>query len=79
MIDLPNEILREYDIRGTFGKNLTAEIAFSIGQRFARFLQNEHGSHVAVGYEHAVAVCLSCGGGLCLLGLVVVPRAVVAA
>ena len=44
-------VLREYDIRGTIGKNLSARDAYALGRAFARMLLDNGGSKVAVGYD----------------------------
>ena len=50
MTSLPANILREYDIRGTVGKNLDEGIAHQVGQRFAL-------SAMAVEKAGAIVVC----------------------
>ena len=45
-------ILREYDIRGQVGKDLSTEDAYALGLAFGTFLKREHnGSTVCVGYD----------------------------
>lgn len=44
-------ILREYDIRGTFGTNLFAADAYALGRSFGTHVARSGGSCVAVGYD----------------------------
>lgn len=48
MSKIPARILREYDIRGTVGKNLDEAIAYQIGQKFALSMLAEARGAVAV-------------------------------
>lgn len=48
-------ILREYDIRGVFGKTLGVEDAFAIGRSFGTLLARDGGARVAVGYDGRVS------------------------
>lgn len=48
MTEIPNLILREYDIRGTVGKNLDEAIAYQVGRRFAVAAQAENRGAVVV-------------------------------
>jgi phosphomannomutase len=48
---LPSQLLREYDIRGTFGDDLTADVAFAIGAGFATLVRRTGGERVCVGYD----------------------------
>ena len=47
------EILREYDIRGIFDKNLTTNTAYTIGRTFGHivFLQSTTSKTIVVGYD----------------------------
>ncbi len=45
------EILREYDIRGQIGKNLSASDAHALGCAFGTFIKRKGGSLVCVGYD----------------------------
>jgi phosphomannomutase len=45
------EILREYDIRGQLGKNLSAEDAFALGCAFGTYVRRKGGSRICVGYD----------------------------
>ncbi len=45
------QILREYDIRGTFGDNLNAHDAYSLGLRFAYMMQAQNFKTVSVGRD----------------------------
>jgi phosphomannomutase len=47
----PSQLLREYDIRGTFGGDLTADVAFAIGAGFATLVRRAGGERVCVGYD----------------------------
>ena len=51
MTEIPNRILREYDIRGTVGKNLDEAIAYQVGRRFAICTQAESKGPVVVGRD----------------------------
>ena len=44
-------ILREYDIRGTVGKNLYAADALALGRAFGTTVQRAGGHRIAVGYD----------------------------
>ncbi len=44
-------ILREYDIRGEVGKNLSARDAFALGQGFGTFLRRKNGTRMCVGFD----------------------------
>jgi hypothetical protein len=44
-------ILREYDVRGTVGTNLSAADAYAVGRSFATRLRRAGGTSVAVGYD----------------------------
>src|SRR5687768_8324932 len=45
------EILREYDIRGQIGKNLSEEDAWAVGLSFGTYVRRKGGKHVCVGYD----------------------------
>ncbi|MDF2494905.1 phosphoglucomutase/phosphomannomutase PgmG [Sphingomonas sp.] len=44
-------ILREYDIRGTFGRNLGAADAAAVGRAFGTIVHGAGGSHIVVGRD----------------------------
>ena len=44
-------ILREYDIRGQVGKNLSEDDAYFLGRAFGSFVKRKGGAHVCVGYD----------------------------
>lgn len=44
-------ILREYDIRGQIGKNLSADDAFAVGCAFGTYVRRQGGQRVCVGYD----------------------------
>jgi len=44
-------IIREYDIRGTVGKNLKEADAFALGQAFGSMVSRAGGKHIVVGYD----------------------------
>lgn len=44
-------ILREYDIRGQIGKNLSAADAFAVGCAFGTYVRRKGGMRVCVGYD----------------------------
>jgi phosphomannomutase len=44
-------ILREYDIRGTVGKNLTPADALALGRAFGSMVAHKGGKHIMVGYD----------------------------
>ena len=44
-------ILREYDIRGQIGKNLSEEDAFALGLAFGTFVRRKGGARVCIGYD----------------------------
>ncbi len=45
------EILREYDIRGQIGKNVSIEDAFAVGCAFGTYVKRKGGSRVCIGYD----------------------------
>lgn len=45
------EILREYDIRGRIGKNLSESDAHALGLSFGTMIRRKGGKHVCVGYD----------------------------
>ena len=61
------EVLREYDIRGIVGKNLTENTAYTIGRTFGHIVfENFSNKKIAVGYDGRLtspilkkALCLS--------------------
>lgn len=44
-------IMREYDVRGTVGKNLSERDAFALGAAFGTYVRRRDGSRVVVGYD----------------------------
>ena len=44
-------ILREYDIRGIVGENLSEEDAYYLGRAFGTFVRRKGGSRVCIGYD----------------------------
>lgn len=44
-------ILREYDIRGQIGKNLTPQDAYAVGCAFGTYVRRKGGSRVCVGFD----------------------------
>ena len=44
-------ILREYDIRGQIGKNLSEDDAFAVGCAFGTYVRRKSGRRVCVGYD----------------------------
>jgi len=44
-------ILREYDIRGIVGDDLTEADAYTIGRCFGTKITRDNGKHVCVGYD----------------------------
>lgn len=49
--DFSPTILREYDIRGQIGKNLSADDAFAVGCAFGTYVRRKGGARVCVGYD----------------------------
>jgi phosphomannomutase len=45
------EVLREYDIRGQVGKNLSAADALAVGLSFGTYVRRKGGKNVCVGYD----------------------------
>ena len=50
MID--TSVLRENDIRGVFGKNITPDLAYIVGKAFGTYLKNNNKSNCVVGYDN---------------------------
>lgn len=48
---MKKEIFRAYDIRGIYGTELTEEICFAIGFRFAKNLKKENINKIYIGYD----------------------------
>ncbi len=44
-------ILREYDIRGQIGKNLSTDDAYALGRAFGTYVKRKGGQSVCVGYD----------------------------
>ena len=44
-------ILREYDIRGQVGKNLSEDDAFTLGRAFGTYVRRDGGKTICVGYD----------------------------
>ena len=53
MID--ESILRENDIRGVYGKNITEDVAFIVGASFGTYLKNNNKDTCVVGYDNRVS------------------------
>jgi phosphomannomutase len=82
---IPSSILREYDIRGTYGKSLNEDVAYSVGQRFTQYLKSE--SHdiprIVVGrdgrlsspalYDNLIKGIQDAGGQVIYIGVVPTP------
>lgn len=76
-------IFRQYDIRGTYGKNLTNEIAYQIGYFLAKTSITRHNQDVVVGFDgrHSSPIIvenlskgiLAAGGRIINIGLVPTP------
>ena len=49
MID--TSVLRENDIRGVYGKNITEELAILVGKAFGTYLINNQKKECVVSYE----------------------------
>ena len=45
------EILREYDIRGQIGKNLSEADAFAVGCAFGTYVRRKGGTRICIGYD----------------------------
>jgi len=45
------EILREYDIRGQIGKNLSADDAYAVGLAFGTYVRRKGGTQMCVGFD----------------------------
>jgi phosphomannomutase len=67
-----SEILREYDIRGQIGKNLSPLDAYAVGCAFGTHVRRKGGSRVCVGYdgrESSPVMAESVIAGLMAMGL----------
>lgn len=53
MID--ESVLRENDIRGIYGKNITKELAYRVGASFGTYLTNNNTAECVVGYDNRVS------------------------
>lgn len=66
-------ILREYDIRGQIGKNLSGADAYALGRAFGTFVRRETGgNHICVGYDgrhSSPALAKALGEGLMSAGI----------
>ncbi|HAF50922.1 MAG TPA: phosphomannomutase [Synergistaceae bacterium] len=82
-----SRIVREYDIRGVVGEDLTPQVAYCLGLGYAAYMegQNFDRGRIAVGHDGRIsspslALALSCGladGGLSPLLLGMVPTPIV--
>lgn len=66
------EILREYDIRGQVGKNLSTDDAFAVGCAFGTYVKRQGGDHICVGYDGRASspvLCEALIGGLMATGI----------
>ncbi|WP_435640060.1 phosphoglucomutase/phosphomannomutase PgmG [Micavibrio aeruginosavorus] len=45
------EILREYDIRGQVGKNLSEDVAYAVGLSYGTYVRRKGGKTVALGFD----------------------------
>ncbi len=76
-------ILRENDIRGVYGKNITEEVALLVGKAFGTFLKNNQLNKCIVGYDNrlsgesltlkVVEGLNDCGINVIMLGRVTTP------
>ena len=69
------EILRDYDVRGTVGRNLDATDAYAVGRSFATRVRGVGGRRVAVGYDgrtHSPMLAAALAEGLAAGGVDVV-------
>lgn len=48
-------VLRENDIRGVYGKNITEELAFTLGCAFGTYLRNNNKTECVVGYDNRLS------------------------
>ena len=48
-------VLRENDIRGVYGKNITEELAFTVGCAFGTYLRNNNKTECVVGYDNRLS------------------------
>lgn len=71
MVKIDPTIFREYDIRGTVGKNLTKDMAQLIGQAFATHLKNKGITQIVVGRDNRLSseeLCQALTGGILQTG-----------
>ena len=52
LVKVSKDIFREYDIRGIFNDDLTADVAYTIGRSFATFAQINGNNEVIVGHDN---------------------------
>jgi len=55
MAEINPQIFRQYDIRGTVGEDLTAEVAEQVGRAFGTMLSRQGGKAVAVGQDNRLS------------------------
>ena len=48
---LPNNIFRQYDIRGLVGTELSEDLAYLIGRAYARLAKEAQQDNIAIGYD----------------------------
>lgn len=48
---IPDQILKAYDIRGTYGVNLNESIAKDIGRALGHFIKEQSGAEVVIGHD----------------------------
>lgn len=52
IVKINNEIFREYDIRGIFGKDLNIDVAYTLGKSFGSYIQSHGDKEVIVGNDN---------------------------
>lgn len=52
IVKINNEIFREYDIRGIYGKDLNIDVAYTLGRSFGSYIQKNGAKEVIVGNDN---------------------------
>lgn len=52
IVKINNEIFREYDIRGIYGKDLNIDVAYTLGRSFGSYIQQNGDKEVIIGNDN---------------------------
>lgn len=52
LVKISQNIFREYDIRGIWGSEISADASYTIGRSFGSFIKNKHNNNVIIGHDN---------------------------